>query len=79
MVHNHSDRYRTGRRLIRWAVIPFRGKLGEYVGVALERGEVLVAVRTNASPRWVYAADALSPCEAEVWARTGFRRRRELY
>ena len=74
MVQSNIRYYSVRRRVIRWAALPFQGNLGKYIGVALENGEIHVAIQTCAAPRWVKASEALSPFEAEAWARTGFRR-----
>jgi hypothetical protein len=65
----------SNKRIIRWATEPYRGRLGEYVGVALDHEGLKVGIRTSVSPRWVAAIEALTPAEAEAWARAGFRRR----
>jgi len=69
---------RPARRLVRWASVPYQGKLGEYIGVSLDAGCLRVAVRSGAmAPRWVDAAEALTEMEAAAWARSGFKRGRQ--
>jgi hypothetical protein len=61
---------------IRWATETYSGRLGEYVGVALQHDGLKVGIRTKLAPRWVDAAEALDPAEAEEWVRVGFRSRK---
>lgn len=60
-----------GRKVI-WASTPFRGRLGAYLGVALDAHQLSVAVQTPAGTLWVLAHKALSAAEAESWAASGF-------
>ncbi|WP_146014056.1 hypothetical protein [Trinickia dabaoshanensis] len=62
-----------GRKVI-WASHPFLGRLGTYIGIALEAYHLSVAVHTPAGPRWVPADEALSAAEAGAWAASGFNR-----
>jgi len=61
------------RRVI-WASDPFVGRLGTYIGIALESTRLSVAIHTSAGPRWVPADEALSSAEACAWAASGFNR-----
>jgi hypothetical protein len=65
----------TPRRKVIWASQRFRGRFGEYIGIALEAYRLSVAIHTPAGPRWVPANEALSAAEAESWAASGFNRR----
>jgi hypothetical protein len=57
-----------------WTVRPYPGRLGLYLGVTYEAGELYVGVRIAQFLRWVPAAEALSSMEAEIWASSGFKR-----
>lgn len=61
-------------RKVIWTSTPFRGRLGAYVGIALEAYRLSVAIHTPAGPRWVPGHEALSALEAESWAASGFTR-----
>jgi hypothetical protein len=69
--HNLST---TATRRVIWASDPFVGRLGTYVGIALEASGLSVAIRTPSGPRWVPADGALSSAEAIAWAASGFKR-----
>jgi len=62
-----------GRKVI-WASHPFLGRLGTYIGIALEAYRLSVALHTPTGPRWVPAEEALSAAEADAWAASGFNR-----
>src|SRR5262249_19006817 len=49
----------TQRRKVIWASQPFRGRLGAYIGIALETYRLSVAIHTPAGPRWVPVPEAL--------------------
>jgi hypothetical protein len=68
-----SKSRQTATRSIRWATETYNGRLGEYIGVALEHDGLKVGIRTELGPKWVDAYEALTPAEAEAWARAGFR------
>ncbi|MFG6463775.1 hypothetical protein ACG04Q_19530 [Roseateles sp. DXS20W] len=55
-----------------WARKPWRCAAGICIAVRLRGGELEVALRDTPSPRWVPAARALSPREADRWAAEGF-------
>lgn len=61
------------RRVI-WASDPFVGRLGTYVGIALEASRLSVAIHSPSGLRWVPADEALSFTEANAWAALGFKR-----
>jgi hypothetical protein len=62
------------KRTVIWAAQSFAGSLGEYVGVAYERGSLTIAIRAPLGVRWVDADKALSTAEAEAWVHDGFGR-----
>ena len=62
----------TPSRKVIWASQPFRGRLGAYVGIALESHRLSVAIHTRAGLRWVPVDDALCAAEADSWAASGF-------
>lgn len=65
----------TSRRNVIWASQSFQGRLGTYIGIALEAYRLSVAIYTPVGPRWVPADEALSAAEAESWAVSGFNDR----
>lgn len=72
----HFRHHPVSRRVM-WAHRSFDGRLGRYVGIALERGEISVAVQApEGFLRWIAAPEALSEREAMSWATSGFRRAR---
>ncbi len=64
----------TPSRRVIWASNPFVGRLGTYVGIALEASRLSVAIDTPGRPRWVPADEALSSAEACAWSASGFNR-----
>lgn len=64
----------TPSRRVIWARDPFVGRLGKYVGIALEASRLSIAIHTPGGPRWVPADEALSSAEACAWAASGFNR-----
>lgn len=64
----------TPRRRVIWAIDPFVGRLGTYIGIALESSGLCVAIHSPSGPRWVPADEALSFAEANAWAASGFKR-----
>jgi hypothetical protein len=63
----------TSSRRVIWANDPFVGRLGTYIGIALEASRLSVAIHTSIGPRWVSADEALSSVEADAWAASGFK------
>lgn len=65
------------KRTVLWASRPFEGTLGRYIGIAFDAGNVSVAIATvTGYARWVPAEEALTDAEADIWAASGFSRRR---
>ncbi|MGF6440154.1 hypothetical protein QF002_000963 [Paraburkholderia youngii] len=71
--HCHTRSYSRPRCSVIWATSPFIGRLGAYVAVALDGGEVSVALRYGGGYRWLTAAECLTDAEARSWARWGFK------
>jgi hypothetical protein len=72
--HCGDSARRPATRIIRWATETYRGRLGEYIGVALGPDGLKIGIRTPLAPRWVDAIDAMTVEEAQAWARVGFRK-----
>lgn len=64
----------TPNRRVIWASHPFVGRLGTYIGIALESSRLSVVMHSPSGPRWVLADEALSSTEAKAWAASGFNR-----
>ena len=64
----------TPTRRVIWASDPFVGRLGTYIGIAIEASGLRVAIHSPSGPRWVLADEALSFAEANAWAASGFKR-----
>lgn len=74
MQKSSASRRNSPRRII-WASDPFVGRLGTYIGIALEASGLSVVIRSPSGPRWVPADEALSAAEASAWAASGFKRK----
>ena len=64
------QRYNTNKSKTLWASKPWHGRLGTYIGIRLEAGQVWVAIWKPKHTKRALSTDALSEDEARDWARS---------
>lgn len=65
-----TRRYNPKKTKTLWTTKPWQGRLGTYIGIRWETGQVWVAIRAQNHPKWIRSRDALAEDEAQDWAKS---------